>query len=154
MKFSQKLKQIRKKLNLSQEQFAEKIGVSRQAITKWETEGGIADIDNIIRIPKEFDISIDELLKEEKNINNKKDFLYSSETKYDIENIIDYDININEVSEVILKGVSGEKIIVKLASNTIDDIEKHFKVKIEENKRSIDVDIKKMCIRDSPKTIR
>ncbi|WP_302826799.1 helix-turn-helix domain-containing protein, partial [Anaerofustis stercorihominis] len=81
MKFSQKLKQIRKELNLSQEQFAEKIGVSRQAITKWETEGGIADIDNIIRISKEFDISIDELLKEEKNINNKKDFLYSSETK-------------------------------------------------------------------------
>ncbi|EDS72812.1 putative phage head-tail adaptor [Anaerofustis stercorihominis DSM 17244] len=144
MKFSQKLKQIRKKLNLSQEQFAEKIGVSRQAITKWETEGGIADIDNIIRIPKEFDISIDELLKEEKNINNKKDFLYSSETKYDIENIIDYDININEVSEVVLKGVSGEKIIVKLASNTIDDIEKHFKVKIDENKRSIDVEIKKI----------
>ncbi|WP_294468827.1 helix-turn-helix transcriptional regulator [uncultured Anaerofustis sp.] len=144
MKFSEKLKQIRKELHLSQEQFAEKIGVSRQAITKWETEGGIADIDNIIKISKEFDISIDELLKEEKDINNKKDFLYVSETKYDIENIIDFDININEVSEVILKGVRGEKIIVKLASNKVKDIEKHFKVKIDENKRSIDVDIKKI----------
>ena len=37
MDFGDKLKQIRKKEGLSQEQLAEKIGVSRQAITKWET---------------------------------------------------------------------------------------------------------------------
>jgi len=35
--FSEKLKKIRKKEGISQEQLAEKIGVSRQAITKWET---------------------------------------------------------------------------------------------------------------------
>lgn len=37
MDFGEKLKQIRKNEGLSQEQFAERIGVSRQAITKWET---------------------------------------------------------------------------------------------------------------------
>lgn len=37
MNFGEKLKEIRKTQGLSQEQLAEKIGVSRQAITKWET---------------------------------------------------------------------------------------------------------------------
>ena len=37
MNFSEKLKEIRKKEGISQEQLAEKIGVTRQAITKWET---------------------------------------------------------------------------------------------------------------------
>ena len=43
MNFSEKLKEIRKKEGLSQEQLAEKIGVSRQAITKWETGKGLTD---------------------------------------------------------------------------------------------------------------
>lgn len=37
MDFSEKLKQIRKNEGISQEQLAERIGVSRQAVTKWET---------------------------------------------------------------------------------------------------------------------
>lgn len=45
MTFAEKLKSIRKKAGLSQEQLAEKLGVSRQAVTKWETETGIPDIE-------------------------------------------------------------------------------------------------------------
>ena len=46
MNFSEKLKLKRKEFGMSQEQLAEKIGVSRQAITKWETEGGLPDIES------------------------------------------------------------------------------------------------------------
>lgn len=43
MRFADKLKTIRKQAGMSQEQLAEKIGVSRQAVTKWETDAGIPD---------------------------------------------------------------------------------------------------------------
>ena len=47
MTFAEKLKSLRKQASMSQEQLAEKLGVSRQAVTKWETDTGIPDIENI-----------------------------------------------------------------------------------------------------------
>ena len=46
MTLAEKLKSIRKQAGMSQEQLAEKLGVSRQAVTKWETDAGIPDIEN------------------------------------------------------------------------------------------------------------
>ena len=66
MTFAEKLKSIRKQAGMSQEQLAEKLGVSRQAVTKWETDAGIPDIENMMAISALFDISIDELLSNEK----------------------------------------------------------------------------------------
>jgi len=60
---SDKIKELRQKESLSQEQFAEQINVSRQAVTRWETGRGTPDIDNLIAISNAFHISIDELLK-------------------------------------------------------------------------------------------
>ena len=54
MNFSEKLKEIRKNEGLSQEQLAEKIGVSRQAITKWETGKGLPDVENMVIIAEIF----------------------------------------------------------------------------------------------------
>ena len=54
MDFGQKLKEIRKNEGLSQEQLAEKIGVSRQAITKWETGRGLPDIENMMILAEIF----------------------------------------------------------------------------------------------------
>ena len=50
MNFAEKLKTLRKQKNISQEQLAEKIHVSRQAITKWENGNGIPDIENLLAI--------------------------------------------------------------------------------------------------------
>ena len=47
MTFSEKLQRLRKVNGLSQEQLAEKLNVSRQAISKWEM-GAIPDMDNVI----------------------------------------------------------------------------------------------------------
>lgn len=66
MTFAEKLKSIRKQAGMSQEKLAEKLGVSRQAVTKWETDAGIPDIENIMAISALFDLSIDELLSNEK----------------------------------------------------------------------------------------
>ena len=49
MNFADKLKELRKQKGISQEQLAEKIYVSRQAITKWESGNGIPDILDEVR---------------------------------------------------------------------------------------------------------
>lgn len=63
MKFHEKLKQERKKHNLSQEDLANKINISRQSISKWELEKGYPNIETLIELSEIFDITVDELLK-------------------------------------------------------------------------------------------
>lgn len=62
MSIGEKLKECRKKAGLSQEQLAEKLCVSRQAITKWESGREMPDIGNFQNISKLFGVSIDYLL--------------------------------------------------------------------------------------------
>lgn len=62
MTLGEKLKTTRKSVGLTQEQLAEKLMVSRQAVTKWESDKGIPDIENIKRISELLQVSIDYLL--------------------------------------------------------------------------------------------
>jgi len=71
MDISEKIKQIRNKEGLTQEQFSEKINVSRNAVAKWETNRGYPDIQNLISISEVFYISLDELVKDDVNVKNK-----------------------------------------------------------------------------------
>ena len=64
MKLSDNLKRIRKENNLSQEQLAEKLGVSRQAVSKWESEQSYPEMDKVLLICKLFNYNIDELMNE------------------------------------------------------------------------------------------
>jgi len=66
MKFNENLKYLRKKENLTQEQLAEKLNVSRQAVTKWESGQAMPDIANLKDISVLFGVTIDELIGDEK----------------------------------------------------------------------------------------
>lgn len=68
MALGEKLKELRKRFGLSQEQLADIINVSRQAITKWETDGGIPDISNLRELAKVFGITVDYLLNDDKEL--------------------------------------------------------------------------------------
>lgn len=68
MKLNEKIKGYRSIFNLSQEQLAEKIGVSRQVITKWENDEGLPEIGNLKLLSKLMGISIDYLLDESKSL--------------------------------------------------------------------------------------
>lgn len=57
-----KLYELRKKSGLSQEAFAEKLGVSRQAVSKWECGASLPDTDNLITISNLYGVSLDELV--------------------------------------------------------------------------------------------
>ena len=63
-----KLVELRKKHGLSQEELADKLGVSRQAVSKWERSEASPDTDNLIELAKLYDISLDELLLNKKLI--------------------------------------------------------------------------------------
>lgn len=68
MNLCKKIAELRKKNNLSQEELAEKVGVARQTISKWEIGDTTPDINQVKIISKIFNISIDELV--DNDINN------------------------------------------------------------------------------------
>ncbi len=82
MTLGKSLFQARKKVGLSQENVAEKVGVSRQTISKWETDETIPDIYMAKKLSKVYKISLDEL--------------------------IEFDVNQKEIEEVI-KNTNEEK---------------------------------------------
>lgn len=141
MIFAEKLKSIRKQAGMSQEQLAEKLGVSRQAVTKWETGAGIPDIENIMAISTLFGISIDELLSNEKGTKKPTEYIFESVTEYDIDEPKRYDMKFGGAKQFVLSGYDGEKIRVRLASNTLSTLQNDFKVKIDDIRKRIDVDV-------------
>jgi transcriptional regulator with XRE-family HTH domain len=68
MKLNEKIKKYRKIFDLSQEQLAEKLNVSRQVITKWESDNGLPDIENLKQLSKTFNVSIDYLLNDNEEV--------------------------------------------------------------------------------------
>ena len=62
MTTGEKIFQLRKKNNISQERLADIIGVTRQAVSNWELDEKIPDIENAIKLAEIFDVSLDYLL--------------------------------------------------------------------------------------------
>lgn len=141
MKLSEKIKALRKGAGLSQEEFGARLNVSRQAITKWESGEGLPDIGNLLVLSRMFKISIDDLLSEEKALAEKL-FLYESRVTYDIENLRDFDIHLGCSAEISVSGNEGEKLEVVCSSNDIADLSGLVKIKVDDEGRSADVNLK------------
>ena len=76
-----RLMQYRKKAGLSQEELADKLGVSRQAVSKWECAESSPDTDNLIALSKIYGVSLDELINNEpqdKKEEKKEGFNFSA----------------------------------------------------------------------------
>lgn len=71
MNLGDRIKKLRKENNLSQEQLAQKLNVSRQAISKWESNGAYPDIDNLVLLRNIFKITLDELVIGEESIEDE-----------------------------------------------------------------------------------
>ncbi|MCM1181379.1 MAG: helix-turn-helix domain-containing protein [Clostridium sp.] len=139
MNFSEKLKEIRKNEGLSQEQLAEKIGVSRQAITKWETGKGLPDVENMVIIAEIFKTTLDELLRDSATQQKQEPSVYTSETIYDIDCEKHFDVNIGDAATIILSSGTDEKLHIKLSSETFENLGTMFKIKLDEKKNKLDV---------------
>ena len=68
IEIANRLVNLRKSNNLSQEALAEKLGISRQAVSKWERAEASPDTDNLILLSRLYGVSLDELLKTEDEI--------------------------------------------------------------------------------------
>ncbi len=98
MKFGENLKIIRNQKNISQEELAEKIGVSRQSISKWETGENFPSMNNIMCLCKVFECKINDLVHE---------------------NFTDIDSFDDEIKENIVKFKKEKQVKVKLISKII-----------------------------------
>lgn len=104
-----RLLQYRKDSGLSQEELAEKIGVSRQAVSKWERSEASPDTDNLIRLAEIYGVSLDELLmgKTEKNgsekVESDKESMPEENSKNDPDNNGDSDTNYVKYDKVSFK---------------------------------------------------
>ena len=65
MKLSEKIINLRKARNMSQEELAEQLGVSRQAVSRWEVGTALPDASNILQLSKLFGVSADYLLNDD-----------------------------------------------------------------------------------------
>lgn len=90
MTFGEKIKDLRKRLGITQEEFAEKLNISRQAVTKWESDIGLPDTGNLQILSSLFNVSIDYLL------DNKNDSPLL---------LIREKINLNEYSKEGFRGI-------------------------------------------------
>lgn len=111
MDFSNKIKEIREKNNLTQEEMAEKLHVSRQAVSNWENNKNYPDIGIIMDISKTFSISLDELIM---NNVSKKLIKDGSETRKAKMNMISIIIGgvliLIGTMCIVIKGLSVEYV--------------------------------------------
>lgn len=63
MNIADRIQNLRKIKGITQEELADKIGISRQAVSKWESEQSIPDLDKVIAMSEYFDVTTDYILK-------------------------------------------------------------------------------------------
>lgn len=81
IEIANRLVELRKKSGLSQEELADKLGLSRQAVSKWERAESSPDTDNLICLAKLYNISLDEILKTPDSIEKLQEKKKRKETK-------------------------------------------------------------------------
>ena len=144
MLFNEKLKKLRKEMKLTQEELAEKLNVSRQAITKWESGEGIPDIENLKSISIFFNTTIDELIKENNDLIIESKISYKYTQELEIDHSKYFDIKIFETKELNLMQNLEEKIKIEILSNEVENIKEYVKIRFNNLYNKLDSDIKKI----------
>ena len=114
MNFSKKLQILRKEKRLSQEGLAEKLNVSRQAVSKWESGQSFPELDKIIILSDIFSVTVDELVKDnielKRNIEDKK----TEEKKNDSQEDKEYQRKEDTINNTYEEGHEKEKFYKKI----------------------------------------
>ena len=80
MNLGEKIYELRKQQNLSQEELGDKLNVSRQTISKWERNESTPDLDKIVPLCDLFNLSVDELLQVKKIEKSKSEMQESAQS--------------------------------------------------------------------------
>lgn len=130
MKLSEYIKKYRKENNLTQLEFAEKLFVSKQAVSKWENDKGLPDISLFPTLADLLGVSVDELMGKEvkKAEENKDEFIYKKKIK--------------KLMRVLIISIFSFVIIIAVFLLNINNIYK-YKV-IKETERNLDINLPKV----------
>jgi transcriptional regulator with XRE-family HTH domain len=90
MNFSEKFQLIRKNKGMTQEELAEKLDISRQAVAKWESGQAYPDISNLIQISNLFNVTVDYLVRDQECMVN-----CAADVENDISKLIDFRLEAN-----------------------------------------------------------
>ena len=124
------ISELRKEKNLTQDQLGEKLNINGKSISKWETGTNMPDISNLVMLSKIFNVSVNELLSGEKNVNKAK-------TDLNILNLANYykANNKNKIMIFSMMIVILTTIIIFLVSNTyfINNFGKNLIYKVSSN---------------------
>lgn len=97
------------------------------------------DVENMVIIAEIFKITLDELLIDSGAKQSRKTPVYTSETIYDIDCEKHFDIKIGSAAKIALTSGKDEKLHIRLSSETIEDLDKMFKIRLDERKNMLDV---------------
>lgn len=128
IEIANRLVQLRKKNNLSQEALAEKLGISRQAVSKWERAEASPDTDNLILLARIYGVSLDELLKTDEEIPVPP---YMESDSRESDNDAEEYVNVG-FNGIHVKGKDGE-VHVGWNGIHVDDRKKGDNVHIDKN---------------------
>ena len=101
--FGQRISRLRKEKNYTQNDIADKVGVTAQAVSKWENDQATPDIDVLVKLSDIYDISLDDLLGKEKQTTS---LLPEKPSKKDIDNMT--------LKIKVLSGDDGDTVNVNL----------------------------------------
>jgi transcriptional regulator with XRE-family HTH domain len=106
MILAEKIIRLRKKMGWSQEELAEKMNISRQSVSKWESTNSIPDLNKIILLGEIFDVSTDYLLKDDVEVYEPlNESVEPGTIKVNLEQAYKYVENKMEMSGLVTKGV-------------------------------------------------
>ncbi|MBK0010180.1 MULTISPECIES: helix-turn-helix domain-containing protein [Priestia] len=86
MELGEQLQKLREQKNMSREELAQEMNVSRQAVYKWENNKGYPDIENLIKLSNLYNITLDELIKGDRSFQKK---IVIEEKKNNIDDLSD-----------------------------------------------------------------
>jgi len=102
--FSKNIKYMRKRMKLKQDELAEKLFVTPQAVSKWETCKSIPDVKMLITISNLFKVSVDQLLNEDLELSNKEE----TEQEVELAEEIVVENNVNKFRNILVFDKKGK----------------------------------------------
>ncbi|PHB26647.1 helix-turn-helix domain-containing protein [Bacillus pseudomycoides] len=120
MNLGSQLKKFRESKNFSQEDVARKVGVTRQAVYKWESNKSYPDIDNLILLSELYEVTIDELIKGSEDVRGELDKKDKDECEDDDdENDFGFFIGIALIFIGIFIGIEGISLFITISGMLI-----------------------------------
>ena len=113
IKTANRLCELRKAHNLSQEELASKLGVSRQAVSKWERSESSPDTDNLIELAKIYNLTLDELLNGEDAIELIKENKEANECDGVLSDDENNKVLFKDNDIILVDGKTNEEVSVK-----------------------------------------